>query len=262
MGAGGVIPPPAGYWRMMQAICRKHDILVIADEVITGFGRLGAMFGSHKYGIAPDILVASKALTSSYFPLSAVLISDAVYQPVADNSAKIGVFAHGFTASGHPVGTAVAMENLDIIEERDLVGRAGRLAPQFKGRLAEFASHRHVGEVRSEGLIGALEFVADKATKAPFETPGRIRGAARRALPGRGAHHPRDWRCYRLLPAAHHHRGGVRRNVQPLCPRAPKDVSVRPSRRRASRGSSDTMGRRAVERLGLDCQPSSLGGPR
>jgi 4-aminobutyrate---pyruvate transaminase len=172
MGAGGVIPPPAGYWRTMQAICRKHDILLVADEVITGFGRLGAMFGSHKYDIEPDIIVASKALTSSYFPLSAVLISDPVYQTVADESAKIGTFAHGFTASGHPVGTAVAMENLDIIEERDLVGRAARLAPQFQGRLAEFASHPLVGEARGEGLIGALEFVDDKKTNAPFDPPG------------------------------------------------------------------------------------------
>ena len=124
MGAGGVIPPPAGYWPIMQAICRKHDILIIADEVITGFGRTGELFGSHKYGIEPDIMVVSKALTSSYFPLSAVMISDAIYQAVADNSAKIGTFAHGFTASGHPVGTAVAMENLDILEEKGLVARA------------------------------------------------------------------------------------------------------------------------------------------
>ena len=123
-GRGRRDSPPRGYWRAMQDICRRHDILVVADEVITGFGRTGAMFGSQTYGIEPDILVVSKALTSSYFPLSAVLISDAVYQAVADNSNAIGVFAHGFTASGHPVGTAVAMENLDIFEERDLVGAA------------------------------------------------------------------------------------------------------------------------------------------
>ncbi len=172
MGAGGVIPPPAGYWPTMQAICRKHDILLIADEVITGFGRTGAMFGSHKYGIEPDVMIVSKALTSSYFPLSAVLISDAIYQAVADNSAKIGVFAHGFTASGHPVGTAVAMENLDIIEECDLVGRVNALAPRFQRRIAEFASHALIGEARGAGLIGALEFVADKPTKAAFEPPG------------------------------------------------------------------------------------------
>ena len=172
MGAGGVVPPPAGYWPRMQALCRKHDILLIADEVITGFGRTGAMFASHKYGIEPDVLVVSKALTSSYFPLSAVLVSDPLYQAVADNSARIGTFAHGFTASGHPVGAAVAMENLDIIEERDLVGRARALEPQFQRRIAEFADHPLVGEARGVGLIGALEFVADKATKAPFDPPG------------------------------------------------------------------------------------------
>jgi 4-aminobutyrate---pyruvate transaminase len=174
MGAGGVVPPPAGYWPTMQAICRKHDILVIADEVITGFGRTGETFGSHKYGIEPDILVVSKALTSSYMPLSAVMISDAIYQPVADNSAKIGTFGHGLTASGHPVATAVAMENLDIIEERDLIGRAKRLAPHFQQRLTEFASHPLVGEARGVGLIGGLELVSDKATKAPFEQPGAL----------------------------------------------------------------------------------------
>ena len=174
MGAGGVIPPAAGYWQAMQAICRKHDILIVADEVITGFGRTGETFGSHKYGIEPDIMVVSKALTSSYMPLSAVMISDAVYQPVADNSAKIGTFGHGFTASGHPVATAVAMENLDIIEERDLIGQARRLAPHFQARLAEFASHPLVGEARGVGLIGGLELVSDKATKAPFETPGAL----------------------------------------------------------------------------------------
>jgi len=172
MGAGGVVPPPADYWPRMQALCRKHDILLIADEVITGFGRTGALFASHKYGIEPDVLVVSKALTSSYFPLSAVLISDALYQAVADNSAKIGTFAHGFTASGHPVGAAVAMENLDIIEERDLVAHVRALEPHFQRRLSEFAGHPLIGEARGVGLIGALEFVADKPTKAAFDQPG------------------------------------------------------------------------------------------
>jgi 4-aminobutyrate--pyruvate transaminase len=172
LGAGGVIPPPSGYWRVMQEICRRHDILLVADEVITGFGRTGAMFACETYGIEPDVLVVSKAITSSYFPLSAVMISDAIYQAVADNTNTIGVFGHGFTASGHPVGTAVAMENLDIFEEKDLVGAARRLAPQFQERLKGFASHPLVGEARGVGLIGALEFVADKATKAPFAKPG------------------------------------------------------------------------------------------
>ncbi len=172
MGAGGVMPPPRTYWEKIQAVCRRHDVLVVADEVITGFGRTGRMFGCETYGIEPDILVVSKALTSSYFPLSAILFTDAIYQALADNSEKIGVFAHGFTASGHPVGTAVALENLDILAERDLVGNAARLAPQFQTRLQSFAAHKLVGEARGVGLIGALEFVADKATKAPFAPPG------------------------------------------------------------------------------------------
>ena len=172
MGAGGVMPPPRTYWEKMQAVCRKHDVLIVADEVITGFGRTGNWWGSQTYNIEPDFMVVSKAITSSYFPLTAIMFNDKVYQTLADNSAKIGVFAHGFTASGHPVGTAVALENLDIIEEKDLVGAARRLAPQFQERLQSFASHRLVGEARGVGLIGALEFVADKATKAPFDPPG------------------------------------------------------------------------------------------
>ncbi len=176
MGAGGVIAPPRTYWEKIQAVCRKHDVLVVADEVITGFGRTGNMFGCQTYKIEPDFMVVSKAITSSYFPLSAILFTDKVYQTLADNSAKIGVFAHGFTASGHPVGTAVALENLDIIEEKDLVGAVRRMAPQFQERLQSFASHPLVGEARGVGLVGALEFVADKATKAAFDPPGSFGG--------------------------------------------------------------------------------------
>ena len=174
MGAGGVILPPAGYWEKIQAVCRRYDILIVADEVITGFGRTGRMFGSETYGVTPDILVVSKALTSSYIPLSALVFTDAIYQVLAENSAKIGVFAHGFTASGHPVATAVAMENLDIIEERGLVANAANLSPQFLARLKGFATHPYVGEARGVGLIGALELVADKATKAAFAQPGAV----------------------------------------------------------------------------------------
>ena len=172
MGAGGVMPPPRTYWEKVQAVCRRHDVLVMADEVITGFGRTGNMFGSETYGIEPDIMTVSKALTSSYVPLSAILFTDAIYQAIADNAAKIGVFAHGFTASGHPVATAVALENLDIFAERDLVGNVRRLAPQFQAKLRSFADHPLVGEARGVGLIGALEFVADKAAKTPFAPPG------------------------------------------------------------------------------------------
>jgi 4-aminobutyrate--pyruvate transaminase len=174
MGAGGVMPPPRTYWQKVQEVCRRHDVLVIADEVITGFGRTGRMFGSQTYDIAPDILVVSKALTSSYMPLSAVIFSDKIYQAVADNSAKIGVFAHGFTASGHPVATAVALENLDIIEEKGLIENAASLSPHFLTRLKEFARHPYVGEARGVGLIGALELVADKESKVGFAEPGAV----------------------------------------------------------------------------------------
>jgi 4-aminobutyrate--pyruvate transaminase len=174
MSAGGVVPPPAGYWKRMQEICHRHGIVVIADEVITGFGRLGTRFGSDYYDIEPDIMVVSKQLTSSYQPLAAIIMTDDIYQPVADQSSSIGAFGHGFTASGHPVATAVALENLNIIEERDLVGNAARLSPILQGKLREFSDHPLVGEVRGEGFIAAVELVANKATRTPFDPVGAI----------------------------------------------------------------------------------------
>jgi 4-aminobutyrate--pyruvate transaminase len=174
MGAGGVIVPPETYWAKIQEVCRKYDILVIADEVITGFGRTGQMFGSQTYGIQPDIMVLSKQLTSAYLPLSAIIISDELYQHIADNSARIGSFVHGITGGGHPVAAAVALENLDIIEERDLVGHTAELAPVLQGGLRKFADHPLVGEVRGVGLIAGVEMVADKATKAGFDAPGKV----------------------------------------------------------------------------------------
>lgn len=174
MGAGGVIVPPRTYWPRIQAVCRKYDVLVVADEVINGFGRLGTMFGSESLGIEPDILVCSKQLTSSYQPLAAVLISDPIYQAMADQSEKLGSFGHGYTTSAHPVATAVALENLAIIEERGLVQRAGELGAYMREGLARFAEHPLVGEVRGYGLIAAVELVANKETKARFEPAGKV----------------------------------------------------------------------------------------
>ncbi|TCQ05997.1 4-aminobutyrate--pyruvate transaminase [Rhizobium sp. PP-F2F-G36] len=173
MAAGGVMPPPVGYWEGVERICRAHDILIVSDEVICGFGRLGTPFGCQKYGFTPDIMTLSKQITSSYMPLAAVLFSDPIYQAIADNSEKIGMFGHGYTASGHPVATAVALENLAIIEERDLMGNAARLEAQFQAGLQAFADHPLVGEARGAGLIGAVELVADKATRKPFDKLGR-----------------------------------------------------------------------------------------
>ncbi|KMO20756.1 aspartate aminotransferase family protein [Methylobacterium indicum] len=173
MGAGGVLPPPRTYWEKVQAVCRRHDVLVVADEVINGFGRLGTLFACEHYGIRPDLMVVSKQITSSYQPLAAVLFSDAVYQGLADHTEALGNFGHGFTGSGHPVATAVALENLTIIEERGLVANAARSGARLQERLAPFADHPLVGEVRGVGLIAAVELVADKASKRKFDPPGR-----------------------------------------------------------------------------------------
>jgi 4-aminobutyrate--pyruvate transaminase len=174
MGSGGVIVPPEGYWQKVQAVCRKYDILLIADEVITGFGRLGTMFASDYFGITPDLLVVSKQITSSYQPLGAVLFSDAIYETVADKAGTLGTFAHGLTAGGHPVAAAVALENLAIIEERGLVANAAEMGKLMQKGLREFAGHPLVGEVRGLGLMGAVELVADKATGRKFAQYGKV----------------------------------------------------------------------------------------
>jgi 4-aminobutyrate--pyruvate transaminase len=174
MGAGGVLPPPATYWEKVQEVCRRYDVLIVADEVINGFGRLGTMFACDYYGIDPDILVLSKQITSSYQPLAAVMISQELYDGIADNSAKIGTFGHGFTTSGHPVPAAVALENLDIIEENNLVENARRVGEVMQAELRTLADHPLVGEVRGVGLIAAVELVADKETKAKFDPVGKV----------------------------------------------------------------------------------------
>ena len=177
MGAGGVLPPPEGYWAKVQEICRKYDILIVADEVINGFGRLGTMFACDYYGIEPDMLVLSKQITSSYQPLAAILLSDEIYQGIADNTAKIGTLGHGFTAGAHPVATAVGNENLDIIEERGLVENARAMGEILQRELrSRFTDHPLVGEVRGVGLIAAVELVADKASKQKFDPVGKAGG--------------------------------------------------------------------------------------
>jgi len=174
MGAGGVIIPPRTYWDKVQRVCRKYDILIIADEIISGFGRLGKMFGCEVYGIDPDIMVVSKQLTSSYLPLSAVLLSDEIYQCVADNTDKIGTLGHGFTTTGHPVATAVALENIRIIEDRGLVEHAASMAPVLQEGLRGLVDHPIVGDIRGIGLIAGVELVADKNSKQAFDPSGKL----------------------------------------------------------------------------------------
>ncbi|BBK31981.1 4-aminobutyrate--pyruvate transaminase [Stella humosa] len=174
MGAGGVVVPPRTYFEKIQKVVKKYDMLMVADEVICGFGRTGNMFGSETFGIQPDILVVAKGLSSAYLPISGIAISDPVYQAIADNSAKVGMFGHGFTYSAHPVAAAVAVETLRIYEERDILTHIRAVAPVLQDGLRRFADHPLVGEVRGVGLVGAIELVRDKATKEAFRPDERI----------------------------------------------------------------------------------------
>ncbi|MBP2842989.1 MULTISPECIES: aspartate aminotransferase family protein [Pseudomonas] len=174
MGAGGVLVPPRTYWSKIQAVCRKYDILLVADEVICGFGRTGSMFGCDAYDIYPDAMLLSKQLSSSYQPIAAVLINDSIFEPIADQSHQIGTLGHGLTATGHPVAAAVSLENIRIIQSENLVGRAAELGALLNEKLGGFSGHPLVGEVRGRGLISAVELVADKATKARFAAPGKV----------------------------------------------------------------------------------------
>jgi len=169
MASGGCIVPPATYYEKVEAVLRRYDILLIADEVICGFGRLGTMFGCESFGMTPDMITMAKQLSAAYQPISALMINEAIHEAIIAESAKIGTFAHGFTYGGHPVAAAVALETLKIYEERDIVGHVRQIMPRFQQRLRALADHPLVGEARGRGLIGTLELVRDKATKEPFD---------------------------------------------------------------------------------------------
>ena len=169
MGAGGVIVPPATYFERVQAILRKYDVLFVVDEVICGFGRTGHMFGSHAFNLQPDIVTVAKALSAGYVPISGTLVSEKIYEILVGQSDKLGIFGHGYTYSSHPVPAAVALETLRIYEERDVVGMVRRVAPRLQAGIRSFASHPLIGEARGLDLIGAVELVRDKATKASFD---------------------------------------------------------------------------------------------
>jgi 4-aminobutyrate--pyruvate transaminase len=174
MGSGGVIVPPATYFDKVQKVLKKYDVLFVVDEVICGFGRLGDMFGSETFGLKPDIMTMAKGLSSGYLPISAVLISEPIWQACLTESTKIGVFGHGFTYSGHPVCSAVALETLAIYEDLDIVARVRRMAPVLQDGMAALADHPLVGETRGLGLVGALEIVKDKAKKESFPPAANV----------------------------------------------------------------------------------------
>lgn len=195
MGAGGVIVPPATYYEKVQAVLKRHDVLFVADEVICGFWRTGNYWGSQTMGIRPDILVCAKALSSSYLPISAVLVNERVFQGIAEGSSTVGTWGHGFTYSGHPVPAAVAIETLKIYDETDIGEHVKRVGPHLQRQLRErFAGHPLVGEVRGIGMVAAVELVADRETRANFEPARKVgarmmkagedHGVILRALPG------------------------------------------------------------------------------
>ena len=174
MGAGGVVTPPKTYWEKIQNVLNKYDVLLVADEVICGFGRTGSMFGTQTYDMKPDVMVMSKQITSSYAPFSAFMINDRFYEPIAEESGRIGVLGHGFTGAGHPVGAAIALENIAIIEERELVAKAAENGAHMQAELKKLADHPLVGEIRGVGLIAAVELVMDHEAKTGLEKPGAL----------------------------------------------------------------------------------------
>lgn len=176
MGAGGVLIPPTTYFEKIQKVLARHDVLLIVDEVICGFGRTGNMWGSQTYGLKPDMITSAKQLSSAYLPIAAVMISEPIYAAFREQSKKHGSFGTGHTYGGHPVSAAVALETLKIYEERDIVGHVRNMAPRFQTCLSALADHPLVGEARGVGLIGAVEIVADKSTRQLF--PAELKAGA------------------------------------------------------------------------------------
>jgi 4-aminobutyrate--pyruvate transaminase len=168
MGAGGVIVPPPTYFQKVMAVCAKHDVFVISDEVICGFGRLGTLFGCEKLGFKPQAISVAKALSSAYLPIAAVMVPEVMYEALLAESNKIGAFGHGFTYGGHPVSAAVALKAIEIYARDCVITKAARRAPLFQARLKMLGDHALVGEARGLGLIGGVELVADKASKRSF----------------------------------------------------------------------------------------------
>ena len=175
LGTGGIIPPPEGYWDRIQEVLRRYDVLLIADEVVCGFGRIGSRFGSHLYGMEPDLITVAKGLTSAYLPLSGVLVGEKVWSVLKDGSTKFGPFSHGYTYSAHPLCAAAGLANLDIVERESLVENAQTMGEYFLSRMHEtFTDHPLVGEVRGVGLLGAIEFVRDKNKKLKFDPATKV----------------------------------------------------------------------------------------
>jgi L-2,4-diaminobutyrate transaminase len=175
LGTGGIVPPPVGYWAAIQAVLKKHDILLVVDEVVTGFGRLGTMFGSDHYGIEADIITIAKGLTSAYAPLSGSIIGEKMWKILEQGTDENGPMGHGWTYSAHPIGTAAGVANLKLIDDLNLVGNAGEVGAYLQSAVTDaLADHAHVGDVRGEGMLCAVEFVKDKDNRVFFDAADKI----------------------------------------------------------------------------------------
>ena len=175
LGTGGIVPPPAGYWPAIQAVLDKHDILLVADEVVTGFGRLGSMFGSDHYGIKPDLITIAKGLTSAYAPLSGSIVSEKIWAVLERGTDENGPIGHGWTYSAHPIGTAAGVANLALIDKLDLITNASDVGGYLNAEMGKaLADHPHIGDVRGEGMICAVEFVKDKTDRVFFDPAAKI----------------------------------------------------------------------------------------
>ncbi|MGB0854115.1 MAG: aminotransferase class III-fold pyridoxal phosphate-dependent enzyme, partial [Pikeienuella sp.] len=183
LGTGGIVPPPAGYWAAIQAVLQKYDILLIADEVVSGFGRLGSMFGADHYEIEADLITIAKGLTSAYAPLSGSIVSEKMWSVLARGTDENGPIGHGWTYSAHPIGAAAGVANLKLVDEMGLVANAGNAGAYLRARLeSAFADHPHVAEVRGEGLLCAVEFAETRAPLAFFDPARKIGPAISAAM--------------------------------------------------------------------------------
>lgn len=187
LGTGGIVPPPEGYWEAIQTVLAKYDILLIADEVVTGFGRLGSMFGSDHYGMRPDIITIAKGLTSAYAPLSGSIIGDKVWKVLEQGTDENGPIGHGWTYSAHPIGAAAGVANLKLIDELGLVENAGKTGAYFNAAMREAVGDMaHVGEVRGEGMLCAVEMVKDREKRQFFDAGEKVGPSIAAALLAEG----------------------------------------------------------------------------
>lgn len=187
LGTGGIVPPPTGYWEAIQKILKAHDILLIVDEVVTGFGRTGSMMGSDHYQLEADIMTIAKGLTSAYAPLSGSIVSRDIWSVLAQGTDTHGPFGHGWTYSAHPISAAAGVANLELIDQLNLIENNAKVGPYLQQQLTEkLAEHPNVGEVRGVGMLAAVEFVKNRQTREFFDSAQGIGGkiAARLVLKG------------------------------------------------------------------------------